>query len=133
MTPASRRSIVVRCLRACVFVALCAVASVARAQDGASADSSALAGVDSLAIAVPDSAASAAPASPNARPMIGAKLVQLTGKGENGVRSGPGNTYAIVGTYPREPRFPVIAKSGPWYDVRLADSETGCVHTSLGT
>ncbi len=84
----------------------------------------------------PDSGAvapAAAPAAPtfNEHPTVGSKRVQLRGRGDNVARSGPGNNFAIVGTYPRETSFPVIAKSGAWYGVRLSETETGWVHSSI--
>jgi len=47
------------------------------------------------------------------------------------VRSGPGNTYAIVGVYSKGSEFLVIAKRGEWYNVRLSDTNTGWIHSSL--
>ena len=67
----------------------------------------------------------------NERPMVGMKLVRLTGRAESIVRFGPGNTFAIVGTYPKGTSFPVIAKSGAWYGVRVSETETGWIHASL--
>jgi hypothetical protein len=49
----------------------------------------------------------------------------------NVVRSGPGSRFAIVGVHPKGAKFTVIAKSGSWYNVRLSDTETGWIHTSL--
>ena len=59
------------------------------------------------------------------------RKVRLIGKSGNVVRSGPGERYSIVGVFPGQTSFPVIAKSGDWYDVRLSDSQTGWVHASL--
>jgi outer membrane beta-barrel protein len=104
-------------------LAACAGPRAARAQS------------DSLPAARPANAdsATAAAADPgyNDRPAVGRKLVRLTGRGENVVRTGPGSGYAIAGTYLRGTQFPVIAKSGPWYGVRLSDTETGWIHASL--
>src|SRR4030095_4985980 len=47
------------------------------------------------------------------------------------VRSGTGESFAIVGVYPEHAEFTVIAKSGDWYNIRLSDSETGWIHSSL--
>lgn len=107
-----------------------ALAAPARAQ---SADSAATAPADSVAATVPaDSAVAGAPsAEPNARPVVGSKLVLLKGGPVNVVRSGPGDGFAIVGTYPKGTRFPVIAKSGAWYGVRVSDTATGWIHASL--
>jgi outer membrane beta-barrel protein len=57
--------------------------------------------------------------------------VRLKGNDRNVIRSGPGGDYGIVGVYPDGTVFPVIAKSGPWYDVQLPDRRTGWVHASL--
>lgn len=59
------------------------------------------------------------------------KMVRLDSDENNVVRSGPGSTFAIVGVQPFGAEFPVIAKSGDWYNVRLSESETGWVHASL--
>ena len=111
---------------------LASVAS-AYADPAAPADSSAAAVPP--ASAVHDSVASpapAAPAYPSNNPMtLGKKKVRLIGKSDNVVRSGPGNGYSIVGVYPKDMTFPVIAKSGEWYNIRLDDSETAWVHSSL--
>lgn len=47
------------------------------------------------------------------------------------VRTGPGETYSLMGIYPKGEIFEVIAKSGDWYNVRLSESETGWIHSSL--
>jgi len=62
--------------------------------------------------------------------MVGKKKVRLIGK-DNVARSGPGDGFAIVGVYPKDAEFTVIAKSDEWYDVRLSDQETGWIHASL--
>jgi len=73
------------------------------------------------------------PAQPqlNARPQLTEKKVRLIGDGDNVVRSGPGNTFAIVGVYSEGGEFLVIAKRGEWYNIRLSDVNTGWVHASL--
>lgn len=63
--------------------------------------------------------------------VVGSKRVRLTGKADNVVRSGPGSEYAIAGVYGRDASFPVIAKRGEWYGVRLSETATGWVHSSL--
>ena len=68
---------------------------------------------------------------PNQRLVIGSRRVRLIGKSDNVVRSGPGNGFSIAGVYPRGRIFTVIATSGEWVNVRLSDSETGWIHTSL--
>ncbi len=95
---------------------------------------------DSAATATPpDSAAGSWSTVPVAQPfetpatvaLKAQRKVRLIGKSGNVVRSGPGERYSIVGVFPGQTSFPVIAKSGDWYDVRLSDSETGWVHASL--
>jgi outer membrane beta-barrel protein len=58
-------------------------------------------------------------------------MVKLDRGDNNVVRSGPGAGFAICGLFPKDAAFPVIAKSGDWYNVRLSDTETGWVHASL--
>ncbi len=75
-----------------VFVTaiVCGGACAARAQDSAVP---VVSSADSGAVEVPALAPASAPetaALPNQRPVVGRKLVELTGKGENVVRSGPG-------------------------------------------
>jgi hypothetical protein len=67
----------------------------------------------------------------NARPQLTEKKVRLIGDGDNVVRSGPGDTFAIVGVYSEGSDFLVIAKRGEWYNIRLSDTNTGWVHSSL--
>ena len=59
------------------------------------------------------------------------KKVRLKGGDNNIVRSGPGNTFAIVGIYPDGKEFVAIAKRGEWYNIRLSDTNTGWIHASL--
>ncbi|HYM82497.1 MAG TPA: outer membrane beta-barrel domain-containing protein [Candidatus Limnocylindria bacterium] len=59
------------------------------------------------------------------------RKVRLHAKSHNVVRSGPGDGFAIAGVHPKGATFPVIAKSGEWYNVRLSPSETGWIHSSL--
>jgi outer membrane beta-barrel protein len=96
---------------------------------------------DSMAPAVAESAVTpviadsiaAAPQTPvQANPRSAAiRKVRLNRHSHNVVRSGPGNQYSIAGVYPEGSVFPVIAKSGDWYDIRLSASETGWIHASL--
>jgi len=58
------------------------------------------------------------------------KKVRLEGE-DNVVRSGPGNTFAIVGVYEKGAEFVVIAKRDEWYNIRLSDINTGWIHASL--
>jgi len=59
------------------------------------------------------------------------RKVRLSRKDNNVARSGPGDAFAIVGVFPRKATFIVIAKSGDWYNLRLSDTETGWIHSSL--
>jgi outer membrane beta-barrel protein len=89
-------------------------------------------GADSTAtVGAADSVANAAAASSAPLLVVRSRRVRLIGKSDNVVRSGPGSGFAIVGLYPRDRSFTVIAKSGEWYNVRLSDTETGWVHASL--
>lgn len=62
--------------------------------------------------------------------MLTERKVRLIGE-SNVVRSGPGNSFAIVGVYSKGSDFLVIAKRGEWYNIRLSDTETGWIHSSL--
>jgi outer membrane beta-barrel protein len=73
----------------------------------------------------------AAPATAGAHPGVGVRKVRLTGSSHNVVRSGPGDRFAIVGIFDQRSAFPVIAKSAGWYNIRLSDTETGWIHSSL--
>ena len=66
-----------------------------------------------------------------ARSTIAARKVRLIGEGRNVVRSGPGDRYALAGAFDKGAIFPVIAKSGDWYNVRLSDTESAWIHTAL--
>jgi len=59
------------------------------------------------------------------------KSVRLNGSGTNVVRSGPGNSFAMLAVYPKGATFVVIAKKGDWYNVHMSDTNTGWVHSSL--
>lgn len=81
---------------------------------------------------MPDSASVQAPvAHAGPKPGTSTRKVRLEGSGQNVVRSGPGDRFAIVGVYKKDSAFPVIAKSGEWYNIRLSDTETGWIHASL--
>ena len=93
---------------------------------------------DSLATAPTPAESAAAPTttdSPTASSMTerlpSTRRVKLDHSGQNVIRTGPGNGFAIAGVYKKGATFVVIAKSGDWYNVRLSDSETGWVHSSL--
>jgi outer membrane beta-barrel protein len=96
------------------------------AQSGVDGEST-LAASDSLN--VPTSPA--APATASEHPGVGVRKVRLTGSSHNVVRSGPGDRFAIVGIFDQRSVFPVIAKSAEWYNIRLSDTETGWIHSSL--
>jgi len=74
--------------------------------------------------------ATPAESTPVVQPAPSTRRVRLLGA-RNVVRSGPGDAYAIAGVFPGKTTFGVIAKSGDWYNVRLSDTETGWVHSSL--
>jgi hypothetical protein len=74
--------------------------------------------------------AAKAPQSFNA-PLAWTRKVRLIENSKSVVRSGPGDRFAIVGVYGKGATFPVIAKSGDWFNVRLSESETGWIHSSL--
>ena len=88
---------------------------------------------DSTHVAPAPAAPAPAPATalPGTERLVGTRKVRLIGKTDNVVRSGPGNDFSIVGVFPRGREFPVIAKSGDWYDIRVSDNESGWIHASL--
>jgi outer membrane beta-barrel protein len=50
---------------------------------------------------------------------------------QNVIRTGPGATFSIVATHGEGEEFLVIAKRDDWYNIRLSDTNTGWVHSSL--
>jgi outer membrane beta-barrel protein len=66
-----------------------------------------------------------------ARPAADTRKVRLTGNAQNVVRAGPGDRFAIAGIFDKGAVFPVVAKSGDWYNIRLSETETGWIHASL--
>jgi outer membrane beta-barrel protein len=88
-----------------------------------------LAAAAGIALAPP--AASAQDGSLPVSPQSHQRSVRLNRQDRNVVRTGPGDTFAIKGVYPKGTTFPVIAKSGDWYNIRLSDTETGWIHSSL--
>jgi len=89
-----------------------------------------------LALAVVDAGAASAqsgdfPMQIDGPHVLTEKKVRLSKDGDNVIRSGPGNTFAIVGVYSKGSEFLVIAKRDEWYNVRLSDTNTGWVHSSL--
>lgn len=118
---------------ALVLLGLWATASAASAQTQA-ADSAAVSlPAVTPANALGDSLAPAAPAAAvmNAPMKVGSRRVELVGAARNVVRSGPGETFAVVGVYKAGTEFLVIAKKGDWIGVQLSETETGWVHHSL--
>ncbi len=114
-------------------VACCLGSSVVSAQT--SSDSPAGASDSASVVSEPEPASPPAsrstPASTKVEPAPSTRRVRLDQSAHNVIRSGPGQDYAIVGVYPKDTIFPVIAKSGDWYNVRVSDSETGWIHSSL--
>ena len=64
-------------------------------------------------------------------PLKTTRRVRLSRGDDNVVRTGPGDGFAIVGVYPRGISFPVLAKSGDWYNVRVSETVTAWIHASL--
>jgi outer membrane beta-barrel protein len=127
-SPRSRRALLAAAILG-VMIAPSAAFAQAEPDPAGGADTPVVAApVDSVVAPAPASAPAAAVANP--RPTVTRK-VRLAHEARNVVRSGPGNDYSIVGIYPKGAEFPVIAKSGPWYNVRLTGTETGWIHSSL--
>ena len=57
-------------------------------------------------------------------------MVEITTK-SSVIRSGPGETFAIVAFQEEGAKFPVLAKKEDWYNVRVSETQTGWVHKSL--
>jgi len=121
-----------RMLIAVVMLGACSTTAPALASEGTPAPDSTA--VESTAGTAPlgDSVAVVAktPAM-NAQIVVGSRRVRLIGAARNVVRSGPGDSFAVVGVYKGDTEFPVFAKSGDWYGVKLSETETGWVHHSL--
>jgi outer membrane beta-barrel protein len=90
----------------------------------------ALAPVEAPPEVTPEPMVVRAPVDPNPRQTVSRK-VRLDASDHNVVRSGPGDRFAIAGVFKKGATFTVIAKSGDWYNVRLSDTETGWIHSSL--
>jgi outer membrane beta-barrel protein len=122
-------------LAAAVLLLLRASAAAAQpaepAPEPADAEAAAPLLADSVAAPAPPPAPVASrAASPN--PHLGVtRKVRLDRTDHNVVRSGPGDRFAIAGVFPKGATFVVIAKSGDWYNIRLSDTETGWIHSSL--
>jgi len=103
---------------------------------------------DSTAVAAPDSSETAAPlegvapgpagapaiaaAPPEANPPLSTvRKVRVRSGKHNVVRTGPGDGYAIVAVVASPSTYAVIAKRGEWVAVRLSDSASGWIHSSL--
>lgn len=125
-----------RALAALVLMGSCALAAPVLAQDGGAAPDSLAAGVEAAAAAetapLGDTTVAALAVTHMNEPMkVGSRRVKLTGAARNVVRSGPGESYAVVGVYKSGTEFPVFAKSGDWNGVKLSETETGWIHHSL--
>lgn len=81
--------------------------------------------------ATPPASEPASPASLPGGRLPSTRKVKLDHSGQNVIRTGPGNEFAIAGVHRKGESFVVIAKSGDWYNVKLTSSETGWVHSSL--
>jgi outer membrane beta-barrel protein len=103
-------------------------APAAFAQDAP--DTSATTTVQAPAAPAASATAFATPETPNPHPVTAHK-VRIIGEGRNVVREGPGEHFALAGVYDKGAIFPVIAKSGPWYNIRLSDTETAWIHADL--
>lgn len=118
---------------ALALLGLCAFAAAATAGEAAPSDSLAVPAAEAVDTAPLGEEPAVRDAAPVMNPplQVGSRRVRLTGAARNVVRSGPGDTYAVVGVYRAKTEFPVFAKSGDWIGVRLSDTETGWVHRSL--
>ncbi|GJM43600.1 MAG: hypothetical protein DHS20C21_04420 [Gemmatimonadota bacterium] len=63
--------------------------------------------------------------------MSTSQLVKLDRADRNVLRSGPGETFSMVEVAPKGARYPILAKRGPWFNVRLSDTRTAWIHESL--
>jgi outer membrane beta-barrel protein len=68
---------------------------------------------------------------PNAPYVVREKMVELIQDESNVVRSGPGNDFAIISVLPLGSKHRVIAKKNEWYNIRLSETQTGWIHSSL--
>jgi hypothetical protein len=66
----------------------------------------------------------------NAHPQV-TRRVRLDRESHNVLRMGPGEDFAVLAVVPEGSNYEVIAKSGNWYNVRLSESQTAWVHSSL--
>lgn len=73
-----------------------------------------------------------APGSKTANPRLhSVRKVRLVAQSPLVARTGPGDRFAIAGVYGKGDAFPVVAKNGEWFGVRISGSETGWFHASL--
>jgi len=106
--------------------------SLARPEgDGEAAVAAPTAPTDSLAAPTPAAASVAPSGAQSNAPLVGVRKVRLAGSAHNVVRSGPGDRFAIAGIFKKGSTFPIIAKSAEWYNIRLSETETGWIHSSL--
>lgn len=96
--------------------------------------------VDSLGLSPAQAADTAAAATgvvrgwtgaPGAPRPQGTRMVQLSEKSHNVVRTGPGDGFSVLGVFSKGREFPVIAKNGDWYGIRISEYESGWIHASL--
>jgi outer membrane beta-barrel protein len=80
---------------------------------------------------LPAAATAARPAVEGNPRLTGRRMIRLEGARDPVARSGPGETFAVAGVFRRGDEFPVVAKSGSWFNVRLSPTETGWFHASL--
>lgn len=83
---------------------------------------------DSVRAVEEDATVEPVPHNPPARAEM---KVRLDVSSRNVVRSGPGDSFSIVGIFEKGAEFAVVAKSGPWYNIRISDTKTGWIHSSL--
>ena len=144
MALASRLGGVPRAMPAAGALLLVLAASIARAQGapdpaaGASPSAADSAGGPATASAADSGGVPAAEdprlapaATPNPRPTAIVHKVRITGEGRNVVREGPGEHFALAGVVDHGAIYTVIAKSGPWYGIRLSDTGTAWIHSDL--
>ena len=68
---------------------------------------------------------------PNPAYMSSRKLVTLNKADYNVIRLGPGDSYAVIEVADKGSKYDVLAKRDDWYNVRLSDTRTGWIHSSL--
>lgn len=58
------------------------------------------------------------------------QVLMVTGQRVN-LRTGPGTTYAIIGTVVQGEQYPVVTEFGDWYKIRLEDGREGWIYKAL--